>query len=119
MLQIPKTRCILHSNRKADNVTMVWERYGLRTEYRLCKKCHMKFLREYEFHKTCTPILLKVEKQIEKFLAHKRIVKPHTKSIHECSGHWRTIKGLGKDQDGVRNIQGKTWVKCHMKGREF
>lgn len=34
----------------------------------------------------------------------------------EVIGHWRTIKGLGKDQQGNRTVEGKTWVSACVKG---
>jgi len=42
-----------------------------------------------------------------------------SKHLHryEVSGHWRTAKGLGKDQNGEYNQSGRTWVKNCIKGQ--
>jgi len=34
-------------------------------------------------------------------------------------GHWRTIKGIGKDREGVYRISGKTWVDAFVKQSEL
>lgn len=31
-------------------------------------------------------------------------------------GHWRTIKGIGKDRDGITSVQGHTWISSYLKG---
>lgn len=36
----------------------------------------------------------------------------------EVRGHWREIKGLGKDRDGKYGVVGHTWVMNHSKGPE-
>lgn len=33
-------------------------------------------------------------------------------------GHWRKIKGTGKDESGDRCEEGRTWVKAHTRGPE-
>lgn len=34
----------------------------------------------------------------------------------EVRGHWRKVKGLGKDREGVYGVRGFTWIKAHVKG---
>jgi len=34
----------------------------------------------------------------------------------EVGGHWRKIKGIGKDRYGEYKIKGLTWVKAHTRG---
>lgn len=36
----------------------------------------------------------------------------------EVRGHWRTIKGIGKDRDGNYNVMGFTWINNFVKGPE-
>lgn len=33
-------------------------------------------------------------------------------------GHWRAISGVGKDRNGVYQVNGKTWVVPHIKNKE-
>ena len=35
----------------------------------------------------------------------------------EVRGHWRSVKGIGKDEQGVYRMQGLTWVKPFTKGK--
>jgi hypothetical protein len=30
-------------------------------------------------------------------------------------GHWREVKGIGKNRDGVYGVSGKTWVLSYVK----
>jgi len=34
----------------------------------------------------------------------------------EVRGHWRRLKGVGKNRTGQKNVPGWTWVKSHTKG---
>ena len=36
--------------------------------------------------------------------------------LHPRRGHRRTIGGMGLDQDGVRNQDGRTWIPRHLDG---
>ncbi len=36
----------------------------------------------------------------------------------EVSGHWRSIRGIGKDRYGSYGMKGSTWVVPHVKGPE-
>lgn len=36
----------------------------------------------------------------------------------EVRGHWRIVKGLGKDRNGEYCIKGFTWVNSHLKGSQ-
>lgn len=44
--------------------------------------------------------------------------RPRRKLDHrfDVGGHWRQVRGLGKDREGNYVISGKTWVKNHVRG---
>jgi hypothetical protein len=35
----------------------------------------------------------------------------------EIRGHWRVCETIGKDRDGIYQVEGYTWVKNHIKGK--
>lgn len=43
----------------------------------------------------------------------KKIDWSHTWTVR---GHWRIIKGIGKDRDGIASVQGHTWIGSYLKG---
>jgi hypothetical protein len=45
--------------------------------------------------------------------SHKKIDWSHAWTVR---GHWRIIKGIGKDREDVEGIIGHTWIKSYLKG---
>lgn len=63
--------------------------------------------------KTCIDVVLKKDRKEYEVKASRKVDWTHR---WEVMGHWRRVKGMGKDQSGKYKVQGYTWVKDFEKG---